>query len=103
MKVRKLHDKDWSSLKKWGLDESLGNQGFIVCSTPDNMPIAAVWINIEDETAIPAECGINPDYRDTDRSDALQLLTDFTIEIVETMEYKMDNLKMKELWLGEQS
>ena len=106
MKVRKIHDKDWAFLGNWGsLDrDSLpqnGTGGFIVCATPDNTPIAALFVDIEEDTAIPAGFVSNKDYRDTDRSDALQLLKDFTVEIIEKMEY--NNTKIKELWLGEQS
>ena len=108
MRVRKIHNRDWSFLPKWGaLDRASlpqeGNGGFIVCSEPDNTPIAAVWIKIEEETAIPAVAASNPQYRDTNRSDALQLLEDFTMEIVSTMDYEIDNIKLRELCLGEQS
>ena len=100
MKVRKLHEKDWEYLPIWWdnynqpvpqrnfLPEN-GLGGFVVCATPDDKPIAAMFMwTTNSDTAIPAVVISDKFYRDTNRSDALQLLVDFTTDFAHDMGYK---------------
>ena len=65
--------------------EGLG--GFMVCKGND--PIAAMWLWMTNsKTAIPAVVVSDKSYKDTDRSDALQLLIDFTTDFAEDLGYK---------------
>ena len=100
MKVRKLQESDWDFLPSWWEaynqpipqraflpDNGLG--GFIVSSEPDNTPIAAMFLwTTNSKTAIPAVVISDASYRDTNRSDALQLLVDFTTDFAYDMGYE---------------
>ena len=113
LQVRKLQQTDWDFLPSWweaygqevpmrGFlpaahninykdgqifeipEDSLGMGGFMVCKGND--PIAAMWLWITNsKTAIPAVVIADKSYRDTDRSDALQLLIDFTTDFAKTL------------------
>ena len=113
LKVRKLTESDWDFLPSWWeaygenppmraflpashsvnyKDEKLfkipehlhGLGGFMVCK--GDYPIAAMWLWITNsQTAIPAVVIADKFYRDTDRSDALQLLIDFTTDFAKTL------------------
>ncbi len=98
MKVRKLHEKDWEYLPSWWeaynqpvpqrafLPEN-GLGGFVVVN--ESGPIAAMWLWLTNsKTAIPAVVVADKFYRDTDRSDALQLLVDFTTDFAYEMGYE---------------
>ena len=64
-----------------------GLGGFMVCKGDD--PIAAMWLWLTNsKTAIPAVVVSDKDYQDSDRSDALQLLVDFTTDFAEQMGFK---------------
>ena len=98
MKVRKLQESDWGFLPSWWEsynqpipqrnflpDNGLG--GFIV--ETEGMPIAAMFLwTTNSDTAIPAVVISDASYRDTNRSDALQLLVDFTTDFAHQMGYK---------------
>ncbi len=109
LQVRKIKESDWDIFPRWwdeyGADPfprdflpgafQIGNEeekreglgGFVVCKGED--PIAAMWLWMTNsKTAIPAVVLADKYYRDTDRSDALQLLVDFTTEFAEDMGYK---------------
>ena len=110
LQVRKLKDSDWDFLPKWWEDwkadsfprdmlpgafdigdeqeeKRQGLGGFMVCKDDD--PIAAMWLWITNsKTAIPAVMVSDRYYRDNDRSDALQLLMDFTTDFAEDMGFK---------------
>jgi len=59
----------------------------MVCKGED--PIAAMWLWMTNsKVAFPAVVISDKSYRDTDRSDALQLLVDFTTNFAEDMGYK---------------
>lgn len=100
MKCRKIHEKDWDFLPSWwkaynqpvpqrNFLPNNGLGGFIVCTTPDNKPIAAMFLwTTNSDTAIPAVVISDKSYRDTNRSDALQLLIDFTTDFAYEMGYK---------------
>ena len=61
--------------------------GFVVCKGDD--PIAAMWLYLTNsKTAIPAVVVSDKYYKDTDRSDALQLLVNFTTDFAKDMGYK---------------
>ena len=112
LQVRKLKESDWAFLPSWwkaydqkvpmrrflpaahGIkhdghifeipEEAYGLGGFMVCKGND--PIAAMWLWITNsKTAIPAVVIADKSYRDTDRSDALQLLIDFTTDFAKTL------------------
>ena len=98
LQVRKLIEKDWSFLPSWWEaynqpvpdrdflpEDGLG--GFVVCKGTD--PIAAMFLYMTNsKTAIPAIVISDKYYRDTDRSDALQLLVDFTTEFAKDLGFK---------------
>ena len=66
-------------------DNGLG--GFMVCKEYE--PIAAMFLyTTNSKTAIPAIVISNKYYKDNDRSDALQLLVNFTTDFAEDMGYK---------------
>lgn len=98
LQVRKLIETDWGFLPSWWEaysqpvpqrdflpDNGLG--GFVVCKELD--PIAAMFLWMTNsKTAIPAVVISDRYYRDTDRSDALQLLVDFTTQFAEDLGFK---------------
>ncbi len=98
LQVRKIHEKDWSFLPSWWEaygdpqpqraflpEDGLG--GFIVCQGND--PIAAMFLWLTNsKTAIPAVVISDKSYQDTNRSDALQLLVDFTTDFAFGMGYE---------------
>lgn len=100
MKVRKLQEKDWAFLPSWweAYNQPIpqrnflpqnGLGGFIVETIPDKAPIAAMFLwTTNSDTAIPAVVIADRYYRDTNRSDALQLLVDFTTDFARGMGYK---------------
>ncbi len=78
LRVRKVLDKD--KKLSWFNDQG---KGFMVCKDDD--PIAAMFIDLKDEkpeTEIPATMINDSSYQDTDRSDALTLLEEFTDDFV---------------------
>ena len=95
LQVRKLIESDWNIIPKWYEqykqpmsdrdfypDNGLG--GFVVCK--ENIPIAAMFLyTTNSKTAIPAIVISDKYYRDNDRSDALQLLVDFTTDFAENI------------------
>ncbi len=95
LKVRKLIESDWSFLPSWweAYDQAVpqrdflpnnGLGGFMVCKEHD--PIAAMFLyTTNSKTAIPAIVISDRDYKDNDRSDALQLLVDFTTDFAEDL------------------
>jgi hypothetical protein len=98
LQVRKLIETDWDFLPSWWevynqqppqrdfLPEN-GLGGFMVCK--ENDAIAAMFLyTTNSRTAIPAIVISDKDYKDNDRSDALQLLVDFTTSFAEDMGYK---------------
>ena len=109
LQVRKIQEKDWDLFPQWwndwktdpfprdflpgafqiGEDEEHkeGMGGFVVCKGDD--PIAAMWLYLTNsKTAIPAVVVSDKYYKDTDRSDALQLLVNFTTDFAKDMGYK---------------
>jgi len=98
LKVRKIIESDWGFLPSWWEaysqpapnrdflpDNGLG--GFVVCKELD--PIAAMFLYMTNsKTAIPAIVISDKYYRDTDRSDALQLLVDFTAKFAKDLGFK---------------
>ena len=110
LRVRKLKESDWDILPSWwakynqeGFPKDMlpgsfpvegeheakreGLGGFMVCK--GNHPIAAMWLWLTNsKTAIPAVVVSDKDYKDTDRSDALQLLVNFTTDFAEDMGFK---------------
>ena len=110
LQVRKLQESDWNLIPKWweAYDEKIlprdmlpgsfkvgdeqeenrqGLGGFMVCKGYD--PIAALWLWMTNsKMAIPAVVVSDKSYQDTDRSDALQLLVNFTTDFAEDMGYK---------------
>ena len=98
LQVRKLIERDWSFLPQWWEaydqepierdflpDNGLG--GFMVCK--ENDPIAAMFLyTTNSKTAIPAVVVSDRYYKDNDRSDALQLLVDFTKDFAQDMGFK---------------
>ena len=110
LQVRKLQESDWDFLPKWWKaynqesfprdmlpgsfkvgdkqeEQRKGLGGFMVCKGED--PIAAMWLWMTNsKTAIPAVVISDKSYRDTDRSDALQLLVNFTTDFAKDLGYK---------------
>ncbi len=98
LQVRKLIETDWSFLPSWWVaydqdapprdflpDNGLG--GFMVCKEQD--PIAAMFLyKTNSKTAFPAIVISDIDYKDNDRSDALQLLVDFTTDFAGDLGFK---------------
>lgn len=98
LQVRKLIETDWGFLPSWWEaygqlvpqrdflpDNGLG--GFIVYK--DNANIAAMFLYMTNsKTAIPAIVISNKVYREDDRSDALQLLVDFTHNFAKELGFK---------------
>jgi hypothetical protein len=98
LQVRKIIESDWGFLPSWweAYDQTVpqrdflpdnGLGGFVVCKELD--PIAAMFLYMTNsKTAIPAIVISDRYYRDIDRSDALQLLVDFTTNFAKDMGYK---------------
>ena len=110
LQVRKLFESDWEFLPDWWKayktpawprdflpgsfkvgeiqeEKRQGLGGFMVCKGED--PIAAMWLWMTNsKVAFPAVVISDKSYRDTDRSDALQLLIDFTTDFAKDMGYK---------------
>ena len=110
LQVRKLQESDWDFIPKWW--EAYGSEGFprdflpgafqigeeqekkreglggfMVCKGND--PIAAMWLWMTNsKMAIPAVVVSDKSYRDSDRSDALQLLLDFTTDAAKQLGFK---------------
>ena len=90
LQVRKLIESDWDIIPKWyeqyeqpmpdrDFYPENGLGGFMVYK--ENTLIASMFLYITNSnTAIPAIIISNKKYRDDDRSDALQLLVDFTTD-----------------------
>lgn len=90
LQVRKLIESDWNVITKWyeQYEQPMPNRdfypenglgGFMVYK--ENTLIASMFLYITNSnTAIPAIIISNKKYRDDDRSDALQLLVDFTTD-----------------------
>jgi len=90
LQVRKLIESDWNIIPKWykkykqpipdrDFYPENGLGGFMVYK--GKMLIAAMFLYVTNsKTAIPAIVISNKDYKDNDRSDALQLLVDFTTD-----------------------
>lgn len=109
LQVRKLQESDWDFIPKWW--EAYGSEGFprdflpgafqigdeqekkreglggfMVCKGND--PIAAMWLWMTNsKMAIPAVVVSDKSYRDSDRSDALQLLINFTTDFAKDLGY----------------
>jgi len=114
LQVRKLQESDWDFLPKWWeshgqipwiddcdfrdflpgafqvgeFDEKRsGLGGFIVCKGED--PICAMWLSLTNTNcALPTAAISDPDYRDEDRKDAIQLLTNFVTNFAKELGYK---------------
>ena len=95
LQVRKLIESDWDIITKWyeQYEQPMPNRdfypenglgGFMVYK--ENMLIASMFLYITNSnTAIPAIVISNKEYRDNDRSDALQLLVDFTTDFAKNV------------------
>ena len=98
LKCRKIHEQDWDYIPAWYEQHNQpvpqrsffpenGLGGFVVCKGKD--PIAIMWLWLTNsKTAIPAVVISDKTYQDTDRSDALQLLIDFTTDFGYEMGYE---------------
>tara|TARA_B100001059_G_C17328522_1_gene330095 strand:+ start:80 stop:481 length:402 start_codon:yes stop_codon:yes gene_type:complete len=96
-KINQIKEEDWSFLPQWWINykqdppprEFLpenGLSGFII---KKNEPIAAMWLyQTNSKTAIPAIVVSNKNYKEKDRSDALQLLLSFTTNAAEELGFK---------------
>ena len=97
-KVRKIIESDWDYLNEWwkgypgwndGIDRDMmpqnGLGGFIV--DKDRYPVAAIWTHFAEhsKTLIVNPFVANPDYRDTDRQEALDVLLQFTTQFAKDM------------------
>ncbi len=97
LKVRRIIESDWEYLNEWwkgypgwndGIDRDMmpenGLGGFIV--DKDRYPIAALWLHMANsKTAIANPFVANPEYQDTDRQEALDLLLQFTTKFAQDM------------------
>lgn len=95
LQVRKLIESDWDIITKWyeQYEQPMPNRdfypenglgGFMVYK--ENTLIASMFLYITNSnTAIPAIVISNKKYRDNDRSDALQLLVDFTTDFAKNV------------------
>ena len=114
LQVRKLQETDWEFLPKWWksfnqtpwLDGEnfrdflpgafeIGNYeekrsglgGFMVCK--GEHPIAAMWLGMTNSNcALPTAAISDVSYRDDDRKQALQLLTNFVSNFAKELGYK---------------
>jgi len=90
LQIRKLIESDWNIIPEWykkynqprpdrDFYPENGLGGFMVYK--DKKLIAAMFLyTTNSKTAIPAIIISDKDYKDNDRSDALQLLVDFTTD-----------------------
>ena len=95
LQCRKIKESDWEIIPTWykQYDQEVpqrefypenGLGGFVVCDEKE--PIAIMWLWLTNsKTAIPAVVISDKSYRGPDRSDALQLLVDFTTDFAEKM------------------
>lgn len=97
LNIRKIIEKDWEFIPSWW--EAYKSEGFPKDFLPDNglggfivqkeKPIAAMWLWMTNsKTAIPAVVVSDRNYKDSDRSDALQLLMNYTTDYAEELGYK---------------
>ena len=96
LQVRKLIESDWNVITKWyeqyeqpmpdrDFYPENGLGGFMVYK--GKTLIAAMFLYVTNsKTAIPAIVISNKDYKDNDRSDALQLLVDFTKDFAKELD-----------------
>jgi hypothetical protein len=64
-----------------------GLGGFIVCKDED--PICAMWLSLTNTNcALPTAAISDPEYRDEDRKEAIQLLTNFVTNFAKELGYK---------------
>tara|TARA_B100001250_G_C19750972_1_gene767730 strand:+ start:485 stop:895 length:411 start_codon:yes stop_codon:yes gene_type:complete len=99
LNIRQLLEDDYSTLKTWWdrwsewtapskefLPEN-GTGGFIV--EKDNKPIVAGFIYLTNSKAALLEWIVSdPDYRDTDREDAIELLINESEHVCKSLGYK---------------
>jgi hypothetical protein len=93
LQVRKLIESDWNIIPEWykkykqpmpdrDFYPENGLGGFMAYK--ENKLIAAMFLyTTNSKTAIPAIIISDKDYKDNDRSDALQLLVDFTTDFAQ--------------------
>lgn len=99
MNFRKLTDSDWSTLVKWweswpewptptrDFFPDNGTGGFIV--EKDNVPIVAGFIYLTNSKAVLLEWIVSdPEYREADRKQALELLINECEQVVKLGGYK---------------
>lgn len=100
LKVRRIIEKDWEFLPEWwkgyeGWEDQIprdmlpekGLGGFIV--DKDGYPIGACFLWTSNaKTCFINGFVFNPDYRDTDRKEALDTLIQFTTKFAGDMGYK---------------
>jgi hypothetical protein len=114
LQVRKLIESDWEIMPKWwdGWDQEpwihtenfrdmlpgsfqigeydekrVGLGGFMVCK--DEHPIAAMWLNLTNShTAFLSAAISDPDYKDSDRKEAIQLLLNFVTDFAKDLGFK---------------
>lgn len=97
LNITQIKEEDWTYLPFWWEKYKLdppprdflpqnGLSGFIVRK---DVPIAAMWLyQTNSKTAIPAVLVSDKDYKQEDRSDALQLLLDFTTGAAKELGFK---------------
>jgi len=95
--INKIQDSDWEFLPSWWVKYKQdppprdflpdnGLSGFII---KKDVPIAAMWLyQTNSKTAIPAVMVSDKDYKQPDRSDALQLLLEFTTDTAHSLGFK---------------
>jgi len=114
LQVRKLLESDWDFLPKWvdsydkkplikklnfrdlmpGAfqvgeyeEKRKGLGGFMVCK--DQHPIASVWLGMTNShCALLTNVISDPDYKDKDKNEAIQLLTNFAMDFSKDLGYK---------------
>ena len=97
LKTRNLIESDWDIIPKWY--SQYKQEGFPRDFLPENglggfmvykeNPIAAMWLwKTNSKTAIPAVVISDRNYKEKDRSDALQLLVNHTTDIAKAMGFK---------------
>ena len=93
LQVRKLIESDWNVITKWyeQYEQPMPDRDFYpenglggFMAYKENKLIAAMFLyTTNSKTAIPAIIISDKDYKDNDRSDALQLLVDFTTDFAQ--------------------